>query len=250
VKVIVSPSHNYQTWEMKIDAEPFDDPRVRQAIMLIADRQQIVDQAFGGDRFSTIANDLPSKQDPMYATSIPQRTQDIEKAKALLKEAGKENLTVELVVSPVQPGLIETATILAQEAKAAGVTININNVADSATYFSDYWFQAPFKFTYFPTYDIWSHITASLTVGGTSNVSSWADPEWQRLYEQARGTADAAKRLALMAQVQQIQWERGSQAIFAYFKTVDAYSTKFAGFFPSAGGRGLNGLHFDSIGLA
>jgi peptide/nickel transport system substrate-binding protein len=247
VKVLVSPSFNYNTFEMRTDKAPFNDARVRQAIMLIADRQQIVDQAFGGSRFAMIANDLPSFQDPMYDHSIAQRTQDIAKAKALLADAGQQNLTVELVVSNTAPGVVETAQVLAQQAKAAGITINVNNVADSATYFNNYYFQAPFKFDYFPTYDIWSHTNGSLMPGGSTNLSYWNDPDWLSIYKQARGTADEAKRKELMAQAQQIQWERGTQAIFAYYRTADGYSRRYTGFYPSAGGRGLNGLHFENV---
>jgi peptide/nickel transport system substrate-binding protein len=186
----------------------------------------------------------------MYDHSIPQRAQDIEKAKALLQEAGHENLNIELVVSDLAPGVVETAQVLAQQATAAGVTITVNNVADPATYFNNYYFQAPFKFDYFPTYDIWEHINGSLMPGGSTNLSYWKDAEWLALYKQARGTADSTERKDLMGKVQQIQWERGTQAIFAYYRTADAHSSRFTGFYPSAGGRGLNGLHFEDVGLA
>ena len=66
-----------------MDVAPFTDVNVRQAIRLIADRPQIVEQAFSGSKFASVANDLPSSQDPLYNHSLAQRHQDIEQAKFL-----------------------------------------------------------------------------------------------------------------------------------------------------------------------
>jgi peptide/nickel transport system substrate-binding protein len=250
IGLLVSPSFNYNTFEMRMDKPPFDDARVRQAIRLIADRQQIVEQAFSGTRFAFVGNDLPSHQDLMYDNSIPQRTLDIEQAKSLLKAAGQQNLIVELVVSDLAPGVVSTAQALAQQAKAAGITINVKTIADSATYFTNYYFQAPFKFDYFPTYDIWEDTNGAMLPGGSTNLSYWKDPEWLATYKKARSTPNEAERKALMAHCQQILWDRGTRAVFAYYRTADAYSKKFTGFYTSAGGRGLNGLHFETVGLA
>ena len=71
---------------MHIDVKPFDDVRVRQAMRLIIDRQQMLDLVFKGN--GTIGNDMYSRWDPAYAHTSPQREQDIEQAKSLLKQAG------------------------------------------------------------------------------------------------------------------------------------------------------------------
>ena len=89
---------------MRVDATPFDDVRVRQAFRLIVDRQQMVDQVLSGQ--GRIANDLYAPYDPCFASDLPQREQDLEQAKSLLKAAGRENLTVELVTAPVFQGIV------------------------------------------------------------------------------------------------------------------------------------------------
>jgi peptide/nickel transport system substrate-binding protein len=249
-QLLVSRSYAYETWEMRMDVAPFSDVRVRQAIKLIAGRPQIIEQAFSGSRYASLANDLPAFQDPLYDHSIPQRVQDIEQAKSLLKQAGQAGATVTLTVSDLSQGAVQTAQILAQQATAAGLTIKINNIADGATYFSKYWVQAPFKFDYWPTTTMWEHIGFSLLPGASANLTAWNDPHWHALVTQARGTADLAKRKEIMAEAQRILWDTGTQAIFAFYNGVDAYSTKFAGIKPSITGIGPSGLYFDNVGLA
>src|SRR5262249_23787195 len=101
LNLLIDPSTSYTTWEMRMDVPPFDDVRVRQAIKLIAIRPQIVEHAFSGTRYAILGNDLPSYSDPLYAHAISQHAQDIEQAKSLLKQAGREGLKVPLAVSPV-----------------------------------------------------------------------------------------------------------------------------------------------------
>jgi peptide/nickel transport system substrate-binding protein len=250
LEVLISKTYAYQTWEMRMDMAPFDDPRVRQAIMLIANRPEIVEQAFAGSRFGSIANEWPCPTDPLYDDSIPQRAQDIEKAKALLKDAGHEGLTVELTVSDVTAGIVETAQVLAQQAKAAGVTIKVNKISDAGTYFSKYWHQAPFKFDYLNTGSIWEHLGYTLLPGSAYNISNWKNPDWLKLVNQAKSEGDLDKRKEFMGEAQKIFFEEGTQGIFAFHNTLDAYSSKFAGATTSITGFGLNGLHFEGIGLA
>lgn len=66
---------------------------------LIANRDDLVKRALAGQ--GRVANDLYSFSDPVYDHSIAQRKQDLNKAKALLKEAGFNNsLTVDLYTGP------------------------------------------------------------------------------------------------------------------------------------------------------
>ena len=76
---------------MAIDMPPFDDVRVRQAMRLIVDRPQMIEQVASGYGF--VGNDLYAPFDPGYDHSLPQRHQDIAQAKSLLKAAGHANLS-------------------------------------------------------------------------------------------------------------------------------------------------------------
>ncbi len=110
---------------MAIDMPPFNDARVRQAMRLIVDRQGMLEQVASGYGF--IGNDLYAPFDPGYAHALPQRQQDIAQAKSLLKAAGHASLSVDLHTSNGAAGMVETATVFANQAQAAGVKINVIN---------------------------------------------------------------------------------------------------------------------------
>ncbi len=120
IQVIAAPSPAIQVFLMAVDRPPFDDPLVRQAFRLIADRQALVDTALQG--YGSLGNDLVGLDLPFFA-DLPVREQDLEQAKSLLAQAGKENLEVTLQTSDIVPGFVEAATLFAEMAKGAGVTV-------------------------------------------------------------------------------------------------------------------------------
>ncbi len=68
----------------------------------------------------------PHRQRPLRALrrllqpALPQREQDIDKAKSLLKAAGQEDLTIDLQTTNGAAGMIDSAKVFAAQAKAAG----------------------------------------------------------------------------------------------------------------------------------
>src|SRR5262249_40213522 len=92
LRILRTHTGHWQPINMNVSQAPFTDVRVRQAMRLIADRPQLLQAAAGG--YGKIGNDLFGYTDPLYAGDMfPQRHQDIEQAKFLLKQAGQENLT-------------------------------------------------------------------------------------------------------------------------------------------------------------
>ena len=69
-----------------IDTPPFDNPKVREAMKLVVDRQAMVDTVLLGFGEAGADNPVPVGSPASYVKEAPK--QDIEKAKALLAEAG------------------------------------------------------------------------------------------------------------------------------------------------------------------
>src|SRR5262249_13520790 len=110
---------------MAIDIPPFDDARVRQAMRLIVDRPQMLQQVASGYGF--VGNDLYAPFDPGYNKALPPRHQAITQAKSLLTAAGHANLIGARHTPNGAAGMVETATVFANQASAAGVKINVIN---------------------------------------------------------------------------------------------------------------------------
>ncbi len=131
VHTVASPAGAITPFTMRVDQAPFSDVNVRQALRLLVDRPQLIASALDG--YGTLASDVFSPYDPNFDHAL-HRVQDISQAKFLLKKAGQEHLTVQLVTSAVATGTVAMATVLQQQAKAAGVTINLKTV-DPTTFF-------------------------------------------------------------------------------------------------------------------
>ena len=86
-----------QIW-MRTDKGQFTDKRVRQALAFTFDRPALIQQLFKGK--AQLGNDHVIGQGyPYFDSSVPQRAQDIAKAKQLLSDAGASNLTATFIAA-------------------------------------------------------------------------------------------------------------------------------------------------------
>ncbi|MBM3679292.1 MAG: ABC transporter substrate-binding protein, partial [Actinobacteria bacterium] len=244
IKLVSSPTGAYNPITMRVDQAPFDDVRVRQAIRLCMDRKQAVATALFGQ--GTPGNDTFGKFDPSYSNAF-KREIDIDRATSLLKAAKQQNLKLELTTTPLGAGIVEACQLLAQNAKKAGIDITVKKT-DIGTFFGgygkwpfavDYWVGLPFL------------VLSSLNEGPDAtivNPAHFSDPEYNKLFNQAAATLDLKKRTEIVHQMQKIQFERGGNLIWSYQNTLDAYSTKVAGYDPvDRTGWGLGRCRLDRL---
>lgn len=247
LRVLESETGSWIPFTMRVDKAPFDDPRVREAFRLIVDREQMVQQVLGGQ--GSIGNDMYGRFDPCYPEDIPQRTQDIARAKELLAEAGQSGLTVELVTSPVAAGLVEAAQVFAEQAKEAGVTVNVRKV-DPGEFYGDQYLQWTFAQDFWFTRSYLPQTATGSVEGAPYNETQWADSEWTALVEKANATVDEDARCELIAQAQQIEYERGGYIIWGFPNSVDAYTSAVQGLVPDKSGIPLSSFGFRNVWLS
>lgn len=247
LKILEAPSGGWLPFTMRIDSAPFDDVRVRQAMRLLVNRQEMVDQALAGH--GTVANDLYSPFDVCYASDLPQREQDIDQAKSLLRQAGQSDLTVELQTAEVAAGLVEAAQVIAEQAKAAGVTINVKKL-DSGTFYGDNYLKWTFAQDFWGSRPYLQQAAAGSLPGSTYNETHWPpDNTYIDLINEAKRTVDEDARCELLHQAQELEYNEGGHIIWGFFNHVDAHSTKLTGLLPDRGTLPLNQYGFSHVSL-
>jgi peptide/nickel transport system substrate-binding protein len=98
LKVVVGNTEGETILAMNNKKAPLDDVRVRQAISFAIDRKAIIDGVTGG--IATPIGTHFSPNHPAYVDLTQRYAYNPERAKALLKEAGKTNLTLSLRLPP------------------------------------------------------------------------------------------------------------------------------------------------------
>ena len=219
----------WRPFTMRIDVKPFDDVRVRQAFRLIVDRQQMIDQAYSG--IGAVANDMYARYDA-GTPDLPQREQDIEQAKSLLKQAGYDgDLTVELVTSEGALGGDEVAAaqVFTEQAKAAGVTVKLKKV-DAGVFYGEDYLTWPFAQDFWATRGFLAQASQGTMPDAPYNETHWDNAQWLALVQQAFKTVDDAERNALIAQAQEIEYNEGGYIVWAWRNQLDAYSETTTGY--------------------
>ncbi len=231
--VLVSDTGAWVPFTMRVDVAPFSDVRVRQALRLVVDRQQMIDQTLSG--YGSLGNDMYAPLDVNYASDLPQREQDIDQAKSLLAQAGQEGLQVELFtgddIGSVAPA---AANLFAEQAKAAGIDVKVTK--KTPFYDDDY-------LSYAFAQDFWNtrnYIPQAVVgtfppeQGGTYNETHWDNEEHRDLVNAAAKELDEAKRKELLHDAQEIEYNEGGLIIWGFRQQVDGYAAGVQGIEPSA----------------
>jgi len=246
LKALVSQPGQWTPFTMRVDAPPFNDVRVRQAFRLLVDRPQLINLSLAG--FGSVGNDIFSQWDPCYARNL-HRGQDISQAKFLLKQAGHANLTVQLVTADFAAGVLQAAQVFAQEAKAAGVTVNVKPVP-IGTFYGPNYLHWPFAQDFWAYSPYLSQVAQGSLSKSPFNETHWNDPAYVALYNKANATVDKAQRCQIISQMQMTDFERGGYIIAAYNKQVDLMSTRVHGFVPAGTGVPLGNAGWEGAWLA
>jgi peptide/nickel transport system substrate-binding protein len=137
--------------EMKVVAgmnnrrKPFDDPRVRQALMMAADRKLLVDGAWSGLGQPIGSHYTPN--DPGFVDLTGIHPHDREKARALLTEAGYPNGLSLTIKVPQMSYATRSAQILQAMFAEIGVTMTIVPTEFPAKWVSDVFTGHDFEMT-------------------------------------------------------------------------------------------------------
>ena len=234
-----------QLW-MRCDKGAVMDPKVRQAIAWTMDRQKMIDKALGGH--GTVANDqVMFSLYPYYdEAAVEQRVQDIDKAKALLAEAGVSDLTVELpYIKAID--MTSMAVLAADGMKQAGINVKLVG-SDYGTFYGKYWCPAePAKppcsgasdagivdYGHRGTPDV--YLNAALATDGVWNSSQYADAAFDDAFTKWSAAVSVEDQKSTAAAVQANLWENVPVGIPYTINTLGAFNNKYQGIVTTAMG--------------
>ena len=185
---------------------PLDNEKVRQALSLATDRQEILDIVWSGE--GLISGPVaPSMGDwSVDVESLDLYKRNIEKAKALLAEAGHPNgFDITITTASSYPDMVDTAQLLQQQWKEIGVNATIKQIE-----WGEY-------------IDTWSNKTADILIGrnssgidpdralnyffsstGSANVWNFASADYDSTVTKGLEATDPAERKSIYTEAQEM----------------------------------------------
>jgi len=178
--------------------KPFDDVRVRRALMHAVDRKALIEGAYSG--FGQPIGSFFSPNNPAFVDTTNVVPYDVEKAKALLKEAGHGNGLSITIKSPQMAYASRSAELLSAMMAEVGVDLKI-----VPTEFPAKWIEEVFRNK---DYDVTivSH-TEPLDIeifARDSYYFNYKNDKFKALIAEAAKTTDEKARFAKYAEAQKI----------------------------------------------
>jgi peptide/nickel transport system substrate-binding protein len=130
--IFSAPTSSHRQFCLRLDSDPFKDPRTRRAIALALDRPGLIKKLLVTE--GTLGNDSPFwSRYPSTDPSIKQRQENLALARSLLQAAGQQSLKFTITTHPTLE-LPEYAAAIQAAGREAGMDISIE-VQSDADYF-------------------------------------------------------------------------------------------------------------------
>jgi peptide/nickel transport system substrate-binding protein len=223
----------------------FRDPKVRQAFNLLIDRDAI-NEVVGGGIFQPAGQPFPPAS-PYYSDKFPPIKRDVEKARALLKEAGTPKVKGELVFGN-NTTIASIAEMIQAMVREGGIEISLRptDYAAMLAQMHDGNFEMGMRGWSGRT-DPDGNIYQFVTCKGELNDGRYCNPEVDKLLSEARTVTDETKRRALYDQAQTILHNESIDAWLYMQPWPFALQKKVQGFVPYPDGMiRLKGVTFAS----
>ena len=198
--------HGFQPtgcYSLNVNSKTYSDPKVREAIALSIDRKAICESILHGT--ATVPNSYIPAGIIGHDDSLPEFEYNPEKAKSLLAEAGYPNgIDLRVTVNTKYQGNVAIATAFQQQAKAAGINVEVEQV-DSAAW-SDMKKNGGVDCgisNWYVDYSDPESMLYPMTKTDT-NSSFWHNAEFDKLMDEGIATTDEAERQEIYKKAEHI----------------------------------------------
>jgi peptide/nickel transport system substrate-binding protein len=189
--------------EFNVAQAPFNNKKLRQAVACAIDKKEILQAGYLG--FGETTDQKFPKGHQWYVDGLPPANQDLQKARALLKEAGYQGETIDFLVEPVLTRQAE-ATMLQAQLRKIGMSIKLDTLESGAYRARQRKGEFAFKFDSGGLYPdpIQSYGEAKCEPDPqkrATNTTAYCDKEMDRLLERLETEIQPAKREAILREI-------------------------------------------------
>lgn len=189
--------------------KPMDNPQFRQAVMYALDRAAMAKIAFFG--YAKVATGPFNSSLKFHTDEVSKYPRDLNKAKALLKEAGYQGETLRLLPMPYGESWTRLAEIIRQNLQQAGIKVELvaTDVAGWNQRLNEWDFDMSTTYVYQygdPALGVArNYITSQIAKGSPfNNVEGYSNPKVDELFAAGTAEVDPEKRAAIYKEVQKI----------------------------------------------
>jgi peptide/nickel transport system substrate-binding protein len=209
--------------------------KVRQALDLAIDREAINQVVFNGEFIP--GNQWINPNHPYYQKTSPIRARDVEKAKALLKEAGVTTPVAVDFMVPKGPELEAVAQVVQSMAAEAGfdMKIRVTEVTTSLKQAEAGEYQA-YLLRWSGRIDPDGNAYTFLHSNAPMNYSAWNNAEADKALDDARLVTDLAERKPIYEKLTKIEMEEEPILYLFHYKLLIVHTTSLENYRPMPDG--------------
>lgn len=220
------------------EGSPLKDPRVRQAISMVIDRDFIAEEVWQETMLPGYSLVPPGIVNYVDAPPVlPYKDQDMldreDAAKALLAEAGvaEGSLSIELLYNTSENNK-NTMAAVADALSNIGITATLNET-EGATYFNYLREDGPYDIAragWIGDYNDPQNFLFLFQTGVSFNYAKWSNPDYDAIMAKAATTSDLTERAAIMAEAEALFLENVPAIPILYYSSRALVSPKIGGY--------------------
>lgn len=226
---VSAPQNIVQIFSLNNEVKPFDDVRVRKAINMAIDKDEIITGVMGGNGIKLDTNMSPVMK--KYCIDYLGDNKNVEEAKKLLSESGNTDFIFTIKVPSNYPMHVNTAQIIAEQLKEIGLNVKIETI-EWTTWLSEVYSGRKYEATIvglagkLDPYSILRRYTSDYK----NNFFNFKDEEYDKLIETAKASTKDEIIVENYKKAQEVLRDKQAAIYIMDPKLITSLDKKISGF--------------------